>query len=307
MEPVEITIDLPDGRQLAARTVGPAEGIALVFHSGTPSAGLIPPFARLAIERGMRWISWSRPGYNGSTRQAGRSVADVAADLAFVLDTLTAEQCYVVGWSGGGPHALACAALLPDRVRAAASLAGPAPYQADGLDWTAGMGPENVEEFGAASAGPQLLTEFLQGQASQLAAVTGDDLVEAMGGLLSDVDRRALLGEGPPELSWSGDGPAPRPADLLAAEFRAAVSTGIWGWYDDDVAMVSDWGFNPAETRVPVAVWQGRHDQMVPFAHGQWLAQLPRVRAHLTDGDGHLSIVRSRFGEVLDDLMAATR
>ena len=156
------TIRTSDGRSLDVHVAGPDDGTPVVFHAGTPGSGL--PFGALVnalADRGLRYVSWNRPGYGSSTRQPDRSVADVARDASDILDDLGAGECYVLGWSGGGPHALAMAALLPDRVRAAATIGGVAPYPADGLDWLAGMGEENVAEFGASLKGPDVLAGFL--------------------------------------------------------------------------------------------------------------------------------------------------
>jgi pimeloyl-ACP methyl ester carboxylesterase len=141
----------PDGRRLEVLAAGPEDGLPLLFHNGTPG-GLVavPGMVAEAAARGLRTVMYARPGYGESTGQPGRRVAAAAADAVAVLDGLGARQFVTVGWSGGGPHALACAALLPGRCLAAASLAGVAPAQAEGLDWVAGMGPENVTEFSAA-------------------------------------------------------------------------------------------------------------------------------------------------------------
>jgi pimeloyl-ACP methyl ester carboxylesterase len=281
----------PDGRQLEVLAAGPEDGLPLIFHNGTPG-GLVafPAMAAAAAERGLRTVMYARPGYGGSTEQPGRRVADAAADVTAVLDGLGARQFVTVGWSGGGPHALACTALLPGRCLAAASLAGVAPAQAAGLDWTAGMGPENVTEFAAAGQGEAALTAFLEEAAPGLRQVTGQQVAEEMGGLISAADRAVVTAEF---------------AEYLAESFRAALRAGIAGWRDDDMAFVGDWGF-PVEQAgaVPVAVWQGDEDRMVPFGHGAWLAEhIPGVRAHLSHGEGHLTLVVRSFGAVLDDLL----
>src|SRR5580658_2387095 len=152
---------LPDGRLLDVRVTGPASGVPLVFHHGTPGAAV--PFRameRAAHERDLRFVTTSRPGYGGSTRQPGRSVADGVADTAAVLASIGAERCLVAGWSGGGPHALACAARL-EAAAAVLVIAGVAPYGAEDLDWTAGMGQENVTEFAAALEGEDKLRRLL--------------------------------------------------------------------------------------------------------------------------------------------------
>jgi pimeloyl-ACP methyl ester carboxylesterase len=154
------------------------------------------------------------------------------------------------------------------------------------------MGPENVEEFSLARQGEQALTPWLQVQAEGLGQVTGAELAQALGGLVSEVDVRAL------------DGGL---ADVLAASFHRAVLSGVAGWRDDDLAFVRDWGFDLADVPVPVAVWQGGQDLMVPAAHGRWLAErLPHARLHLQPGEGHLSLVAG-LDRVLDDLLDAAR
>jgi pimeloyl-ACP methyl ester carboxylesterase len=136
---------LADGRSLDVYGAGPADGMPLVFHCGTAGSGLpFAPFVEALEQRGLRYVSFSRPGYGSSTRRKGRSVVDVVDDTLAVLDSIGAERCYVLGWSGGGPHALACAARLPERVIATATIGAVAPYPAEGLEWTAGMGAENV-------------------------------------------------------------------------------------------------------------------------------------------------------------------
>jgi pimeloyl-ACP methyl ester carboxylesterase len=291
MHPDQRVLTTPDGRRLELLTAGPADGLPLLFHNGTPG-GLVafPPMNALAAERGLRTVIYARPGYGQSAPQPGRSVADTVADAATVLDELGADQFVTAGWSGGGPHALACAALLPGRCLAAASLAGAAPAQAPGLDWLAGMGPENVAEFGAARQGDPALTEYLTPAAEGLRQVTAEQVADELGGLVSAADRDVVTAEF---------------ADYLATSFHAALSTGIAGWRDDDLAFVSDWGFPVAQAgQVPVAVWQGTEDRMVPHPHGAWLAgHIPGARAHLLPGEGHLTLAVRSFGAVLDDLL----
>lgn len=283
---------LPVGdRTLDVAVWGPHHGAALVYHHGTPGWRLPPaPVVAAARRRGLRLVSWSRPGYARSTRQPGRTVADVVADLRAVLDHLGIDRAHVVGWSGGGPHALAGAVLAPDRVAGALLLAGVAPSSADGLDWTAGMGADNIAEFGAARAGEGPLRAFLEAAHDELAAVTGDELAASLASLLPAVDLASLERDGL--------------ADDLAAGFRGAISSGVDGWLDDDLAFVSPWGFDPTEPRAPVHVWQGDADLMVPFAHGEWLAgRVPGARARLLPGEGHLSLVADRVDEALDALL----
>ena len=305
METERRRIAMPDGRSIEVLIAGPPDGLPLVLHEGTP-VGLVlyPPTVQAAAERGLRTILTARPGYEASTPRPGRRVVDVAADIAAVLDELGADTFVTLGWSGGGPHTLACAAALPGRCLAAASIAGVAPYTARGLDWPAGMGQENVEEFEAAIAGEARLTEFLDSAAVTFSALTGASVAESLGGLVIEADKAALTGEY---------------GDYIANALRAALNSGIAGWRDDDLAFTKDWGFSlgwdtppdaPADTPpdtppdAPVAIWQGDQDRMVPYAHGQWLAaNIPGARVHLMPGEGHLSLTVSSFGLILDDLL----
>jgi len=271
---------------------GPEDGLALVFHTGTPS-GLVEsgPVAGAAAARGLRTVLYARPGYGDSTPQPGRLVADAAADVEAILARLRIDEFVTAGWSGGGPHALACAALLPVRCLAAATIAGIAPSDSPGLDWLAGMGQENIEELGAATAGEADLTRFLDAAAGQLRDITAAQVADGLGDLVSDPDKAAITGDF---------------AEYLAALFRAALATGIAGWRDDDLAFTRDWGFSldALGHATPVAIWQGGQDRMVPSAHGAWLAaNIPRAHAHLLPGQGHDSLMASEFGRILDDLL----
>jgi pimeloyl-ACP methyl ester carboxylesterase len=292
VSPTPARVKTPDGRSIDVYLAGPPDGDALLFHVGTPSAPIpYGPAVELMAERGLRYVAFSRAGYGSSTRRPGRSVADVVDDVETVLDHLGADQAWVIGWSGGGPHALACAALLPVRIRAAATIAGVAPYPAEGLDYLAGMGDENIEEFNAALDGPVALIAFKERNWPIFREVTGNEVAAAFGDLIDDVDRGSLTGEF---------------ADWTAASFREALRESYWGWFDDDMAFVKPWGFDLASIRVPVHVWQGRHDRMVPFAHGEWLAaHIPTAVPHLSDEHGHLSLAVESFGRILDELIAS--
>lgn len=293
-------IPMPDGRQIDVLTAGPRDGFPLVVHGGTPSGLVVETsLATAADRRGLRYVQAARPGYEGSTPRPGRRVADVAADIAAVLDALSAGgfsdgefsagEFVSIGISGGGPHSLACAAMLPGRCLAAATVAGVGPYGARDLDFLAGMGPENVEEFGLATRGAGALTPYLEREAAALRDVTGEQVAAALGGLLSGADAGVLTGEF---------------ADEAAASFRAAVREGVAGWRDDDLAFAADWGFSLDALSGRAAIWQGDQDRMVPFAHGQWLAaHVPGARVHLEPGAGHLTMVVTMIDRILDDLL----
>jgi pimeloyl-ACP methyl ester carboxylesterase len=281
-------VRMPDGRSLDVLMHG-SSGPAIVFHHGTPGAADdYRPWVQAATAPGFRWLSFSRPGYGGSTRRPGRSVADDCSDVAAVLDHFEVDRFIAMGWSGGGPHALACGAQLAPRCAAVITLAGVAPMDgaADaGLDWFDGMGPENHEEFGAAGLGEAALRDFLEPVQDHFTAMTGDQVAESLGGLVDDADLAVLTGEF---------------AEHLAALFREAVRSGMAGWVDDDLAFLRPWGFQLADVRVPVSLWQGEQDRMVPYAHGRFMAQrLPDVRPHLLADEGHLSIALGRFADVV--------
>lgn len=284
-------VELPDGRRLDVRVSGPAGGLPLVFNHGTPGAATpIRVLERAAHARGLRLVTTSRPGYGGSTRQPGRTVADVAADTAAVLAAIGAERCLIAGWSGGGPHALACGARL-GAAAAVLVISGVAPYPAAGLDWMAGMGEENVVEFSTALRGEAELRPYLMRVGEELKEITADQIVASLDTLLPDVDRAVLTGEF---------------GDEMAASFREAVRVSVDGWLDDDLAFTRPWGFGLAEITVPTMIWQGSADLMVPFAHGQWLAaQLPGASVHLEQGEGHLSVGIGALERMLDELVSA--
>jgi pimeloyl-ACP methyl ester carboxylesterase len=285
------TVDLGDGRVVEVLSAGPADGTAVVFHHGTPFAAVAyPAAAQVASARGARLLYWSRPGYDRSPRQPKRRVADVAPDTGAVLDALGHDRFVTIGWSGGGPHALACAARLSERCAAAATIGGVAPFDAEGLDFLDGMGPENIEEFGLALAGGEPFSDFLARESAGLVALTAPDLADSLGGLVSDVDKAALTGD---------------LADFMARALVAAGRGGPDGWHDDDMAFLADWGFDLADIECPVAIWQGGEDRMVPYGHGVWLAShVPRARPHLLTDEGHISLCVGAFSPILDDLLA---
>ncbi|MCW2795204.1 alpha/beta fold hydrolase, partial [Nocardioides sp.] len=252
-------VQRPDGRVLEVLTGGDPDGFPWLFHSGSPSAAVAyAPIDDAARGLGLRMVTYSRPGYGGSTprraEQGPPRMADDVADSVAILDHLGIDEFVTLGWSGGGPRALACGALLPERCRAVATLAGVGPHDGEGLDWFAGMAPENVAEYAAAEAGADAYEALLVEAFLPILQASPDDLAAAMGELLTPVDAAAL---------------SPGVAKYLADSFQRAGAQGVVGVRDDGLAAVAPWGFELASIRVPVAVWQGRQDAMVPFAHGE--------------------------------------
>jgi pimeloyl-ACP methyl ester carboxylesterase len=258
----------------------------VLVHHGSPGAAVLhPDWEPLAAAEGLRLVTYSRPGYGHSSRVAGRAVADAAHDCAALADALGHERFLTFGFSGGGPHALACAALLPERVVAAAALAPCAPYGAPGLDFFDGMGPGNVEEFGLLlEGGEAAIRPRAEQQAVEYRAFGLAEFVDAMGPFVTPADAAELRG--------------PIGATLLR-HFQHGMIVSADGWIDDDLALVAPWGFDVDQIGVPVLLWQGRQDAMVPFGHGRWLAErIPGVEAELTEDDGHLSLLTRRAPEL---------
>lgn len=281
-----LTVTLRDGRELAVAVSGPPGGVPLLYHHGTPGCLLQPAASQAACaERGLRLVTSTRAGGLGSTRKPGRNVADVAADMEDVLDALGVERCLVAGKSGGGPHALATGALLPGRVAAVISIAGCRPYGDGFLD---GMGADNIEEFELALLGEQALRPFVMKHREALKDADGAALVRDLATLLPEVDRRVLTSE-------------------VGADTVAVLVGGVQvpdAWIDDDLAFTRHWGFELSQIEVPTYVWQGSEDKMVPFHHGQWLAEhVPGAVAHLEDGEGHFSIAVGALGRMLDEVL----
>jgi pimeloyl-ACP methyl ester carboxylesterase len=277
----ETDIRLADGRVLHAydtRAGGSASSpgssgpaVAVFWLHGSPSVGSPPePLFAAAEANGLRWVSYDRPGYGGSSPDDGRSVASAAADVAAVAEALGIGRLAVLGHSGGGPHALACAALLPERVIAAVSVAAPAPFDAEGLDWFAGWSPGIAAENRAATGGRAALEAYRAG---------AED--EEMGAFFTEADMAALGG------SWS----------WLAGVAGQAMQQGTEGFLEDTLASVRAWGFRPESIGVPVLIMHGAKDKMVPCAHGEWLAaRCPAAESRIVPDAGHITVLDSAPG-----------
>ncbi|WCB95619.1 hypothetical protein DSM104299_04368 [Baekduia alba] len=291
-----IAVATPDGRTLLVHEAGDPAGRAVVVHHGSPSGGLVSDVSHArAAERGLRLIAFDRAGYGGSDRHRGRVVADVADDVVTILDALGVERFATWGSSGGGPHALACAARLGDRCVAAMGISCVAPFDAEGLDWLAGMGSENIAEFRAAIEGEEPLVAYLGDGPDALAHARVADVVPAMRTVLSPVDASVLT-------------------DALAEDWvrvlHHSLAAGAGGWIDDDLAFVSGWGFDvraPRRGDVPVEIWHGRHDLMVPPAHGEWLAaHVPGARLTFFEEEGHVSLFERHMPRIYDAIARYT-
>jgi pimeloyl-ACP methyl ester carboxylesterase len=267
-----------DGRMLAYAEIGDPDGTPVFVLHGTPGSRLTgrhPDPSRVAAV-GLRVVTYDRPGYGRSARHPGRDVLDCVADVAAIADALKIERFFVTGGSGGGPHALAVAARLPQRVIRAECDVSCAPFDAPGLDWFSGMDPENIKEFGWALDGEETLARELRREADEILSRLDEDSALGLGNFhLSEADQAVLR-------------------DRVAVEqrrtaTREALIDGVWGWVHDDLAFVKPWGFHVAEIQVPVRVRYGVTDVLVPANHGEWLARhVPDATVVVDQQAGHL-------------------
>ncbi len=282
----EHTVSRDGGRQLIVREDGDPQGRAIFSLHGTPGSRLLyGPHVADARRRGIRLIGYDRPGYGGSTAVRGRRIVDAAHDIAAIADALGIEKFGVWGHSGGGPHALACAAALPDRAVAAACLASPAPADADGLDPFDGLGEANAEDLRLLQSDPAAWEAKGEAEAKMMREATQEQLLAMLDSLLSEVDRKVLTRE---------------LGDFLQAQMVLGLEPGAAGMRDDNLAEGKfPWGFELGSIRVPVQLWHGRHDKMAPFQNGRWLAEhLPRAETHLEPDEGHISLYVNRIPDV---------
>ncbi|SHM71746.1 alpha/beta fold hydrolase [Cryptosporangium aurantiacum] len=278
-------VKTPDGRILTVSVVGPEHGWPVFLLHGTPGSRTGPqPRATVLYRRGVRLISYDRPGYGGSTRYPDRRIVHAAADVAAIADDLRISRFSVVGRSGGGPHALACAVMLPHRIHRVATLCSMAPNYAD-IDWYSGMTEENVAEFSKASDADE-------------SALNGRLLWRA---LRTAADPRSLLDHLLPQMVTAdqmvlSDAPI---QVLLVDAYGEAVRSGPFGWIDDVLALRGDWGFRVEDITVPVRVWHGADDNFSPVSHARWLAShIPGALFDLHPEQAHFSAI-----EVLPDML----
>jgi pimeloyl-ACP methyl ester carboxylesterase len=284
------TTTTSDGRTLAFCEWGDPKGAPVFSLHGTPGSRLgRHPDEQVYRRAGVRVITYDRAGYGRSTRLPGRAMAHAAADVATIADALGIDRFAVIGGSGGAPHSLACGALLPDRVTRCASIVGPAPYGPGGLErqaWLRGMVEGNVHEFEWSVAGEETLRPALERETREMLDGLGEERDNPLGDdyELSQADMEVMSRGGVRE--------------MLDESLREGCGNGIDGYVDDDLAITAPWGFDPSEIAVPVAIWYGEDDTLVPSQHGRWLAQaIPAAEVVILDG-GHFAIYE-RTGELL--------
>ncbi|MGH9302810.1 MAG: alpha/beta fold hydrolase [Acidimicrobiales bacterium] len=262
----------PDGRTLVFAEWGDPDGVPIFVLHGTPGCRLNRhPNEELVSSLGARILTYDRPGYGGSDRQRGRAVADCAGDVAAIADLCDLERFAVTGGSGGGPHALAVAALLGERVTRAICAVGVAPLEALGDGWTDGMDPENVKEFGWTMTGEERLVTELEKEHDKLRQTVLSEPSAVLDQFdLPEPDREVLA--------------RPDFAEVLRESILEAARNGVWGWADDDLAFLKPWGFELTDIAVPTRIQYGSSDVMVPPSHGEWLAaNVPGAEVKLTE------------------------
>ena len=284
-----MTIPVGSGRELCLEVAGEPDGKPILFHPGEPmSRHLYGEWITDAEQKGIRLIGYDRPGYGGSTAHPGHTVASAAQDVRAIADALGHDRLGIWGISGGGPYALACAALLPDLAVAVAAVASIAPYGVEDFDYFAGMGESNVESFKLYFSDPEASRRDLAEGREQILQATPEQFAKELESLLSPIDAAALSGD---------------LAQWLLESNKVALTPGDQGWWDDGAAHLSSWGFDLRDIRVPVKIWHGRQDRFVPVQHGQWLAaSIPGAQADISDSAGHLTMI-SRIGEIHDWLL----
>lgn len=271
----DAVLTLPDGRELAWTQSGAEGGRAVLCLHGTPGSRLgRQTEIEALLAAGVRQITYDRPGYGGSDPHPGRSVADVVSDVRAVLDAAGVDRAAVIGGSGGGPHALAVATLLPERCTVVHCVVGVAPYDAPDLDFFDGMDPANQRRFGLASGEREAVLEAFTEEVLRIAAQRTEDPASLMGDMdLPETDREILR----------------RNADQTAVVLAEAFRQGVVGMADDFAAMARPWGFDPRQAAAPVVVSYGEHDVNVPAGHGRWIAaHVPNVEVRVSADAGHL-------------------
>jgi pimeloyl-ACP methyl ester carboxylesterase len=274
------TLETPDGRVLAYAMWGDLDGFPVLALHGTPGCRLERwPHEELYVGLGVCLVTHDRAGYGRSDRRPGRRVADEVDDVRAIADELGFDRFGVTGASGGGPHSLACAALLPDRVVRTACIVGVAPLGAPGLDedtWLAGQDLENVKEVRWAQAGEDVLTPELEAlfkQAEERVAVDPSTVLADFE--LSEEDRAQLA--------------TPERMQIIRESILEQAVGGVGGWVDDDLAILSPWGFDVDVISVPTFIRYGLTDVLVPPAHGEWLAaNVPGCLVKVDGVAGHL-------------------
>jgi pimeloyl-ACP methyl ester carboxylesterase len=271
------TVAAADGRTLTIAEWGDPDGFPVFLLHGTPGSRLDGQGnASAYADVGARAIMYDRPGYGGSDRFRGRRVVDSVADVSAIADSLRIERFAVSGGSWGGPHSLAVAARLPERVTRAACIAGPAPFDIPGFDWFAAMDAVNVEEIGWALEGEDVLHREIERMTAAWLERVNNDPTKAGDVEFSEADRAVMA--------------SPEQHEMERRMLNEAFRHGVWGYVDDIFCLIHPWGFDVAEIRVPTRIDYGLTDVLVPPQHGEWLTHnVPNAEPVIDDQGGHFS------------------
>jgi pimeloyl-ACP methyl ester carboxylesterase len=267
-----------DGRTLTYAEWGDLSGFPVFTLHGTPGSRFNRHYDESKyVEAGARVLTYDRPGYGGSDRHRGRRVVDCVADVVAIADALGIDTFAVIGGSGGGPHALAAAARLPDRVTRVTCAVGIVPFETEGFDFFEGMDPNNVREMRWALEGEDVLAPQLEREAAEMVERVAVDPSKIIGDDwdLSEADRAELA--------------RPERHDVIRESVTESFANGVWGWVDDDLCFTVPWGFDLGEIRVPARVIYGSTDVLVPRQHGEWLARnVPNAEVVIEEAKGHI-------------------
>jgi pimeloyl-ACP methyl ester carboxylesterase len=285
------TVTLRDGRTLEYADLGDSSGRPVVYFHGTPAtAGMGAVVADAARTNGVRLVALSRPGYGASTTSAP-GLTSVAGDAVDLADRLGIDEVVAMGTSGGGPYALALAALAPDRVSGVAVLGGPGSH--------AEVSPEDLDESDLRAI--ELLAAGDVDGASAIMLEWSERFFGPMQAM-SDEEFHAALGETrPPGENWLEGHPDLLP--VFEADFHRAIAS-FDGFVRDNLSWLGAWDFELGQVTAPVRLVHGADDRMVSAKHGQWLHErLPNSETHVVPGGhGHAT-----FGAAIDtfELIAA--
>jgi pimeloyl-ACP methyl ester carboxylesterase len=283
-------VQLPDGRRLGFAEYGDPQGTPIVYFHGWPSSRLEARVMRKTIsEMGLRILAPDRPGYGLSEFKPGRAIVDWAEDTCALADHLNLGRFAVLGISGGGPYAVACAARLPERLTRVLLVCSMGPTE--NPEATKGMVPLNRGLLAFARNAPWL-AQRVAGFCLRALWGTGDQVIpEQIEACLPERDRITLADH---ELR-----------KLLTDSSREGLRPGVDGAAWEGFLFSRPWGFDLQQIRVPVSLWHGEKDVVVPPSMGHFLAKaIPGCKARFYPDDGHFSLPFSRMTEILSAAIA---
>jgi len=279
------SIKLSDGRSIDYLDNGVISKSALILHHGTPTTMTVwGTWLAAAAEKGTRAIAFTRPGYAGSDRKIGYSVLDANDDLEEILEYLDVENFVSIGWSGGGPYALASGLLKS--CTGVQLIAAVSPYDAKDFDWFQDQSPESIEEAKIAVESLENSIIYKEKYYAEIRDLTAEQI-------LVEYAKRSSFN------TFEDDFRAF--AKDLSASLHDALESGVAGFADDERAFLRNWGFETKAVPVPVCIWHGLEDLTVSPHMGRWLhANISDSKLELLDGQNHGSIMVENRNEIID-------